>query len=187
MPAPKYYHWSQEQPCTTNQNYGFLLKDDLKARQKFDLTQPKKAVGPFEYTRPFSNMGFFPEIVYKDPPNPKNALNLPQVDRFTKKTSECFVPPPSLNKFNINDGYTMGPVPITSRMMTPVPGQPLGFKLLRSSSAPPAIYQEVARPKAKDLYLWHSLSGCLVHVDNHKKPTRSSLSLPKRSKTQYDF
>ena len=179
MPAPKYYHWSQEKPCTTNQNYGFLLKDELRERQMFDTTQPKK---PKSYTRPFSNMGFFPEIVYKEPPNALNPKSLPVIDRFTTKISDCFIPPPSINKFDINKGYTMGPVPVKSRMMKPIQGQPLGYKLYRSTSAPPGVFQEVARPKSKDLYLWHSLSGCLVHVDNHKK---SDLSLPSRAKTQY--
>ena len=42
---------------------------------------------------------------------------------------------------------------------------PVGCTLNRSVSAPGAYrYPE---PKGKDIYLWHTLSGCLVHAKNY--------------------
>ena len=150
--APSYYHWAMDKPCTTNQTYGYFHREstDLTAKKP---TGPK---GPFDYTRPFSNSGFFPQISWKG--------------RLTSATqarplrpSKDYNPPSSINRFDINKGYTMGHSPVYERVAKPE--QPVGCMLNRSASAPAAYrYPE---PKGKDIFLWHTLSGCLVHAKNY--------------------
>merc|ERR1711976_195561 len=152
--APSYYHWSQDKPCTTNQTYGFAFRDtvvDLPPGQK-------KKLGPFDYTRPFSNAAFFPSI-YHD-----NSLTAPARSRPMAKLHPCkeFCPPGTKNKFDINKGYVMGYVPVTEKIQKG--DVPVGVSLSRTVSAPPAY--SPPQPKAKDLYLWHTLSGTLVHCKN---------------------
>ena len=154
--AASYYHWSQDKPCTTNQNYGFNLKADMFQRQAEDSLKPKKPVGIFGYTRPFSNLGFFPEISVTKSMTSQRAQTAPL---YLRKS--C--PPGAINKFDINRGYSMGHVPITSRVVKRE--FPADVKLVRHKTVPPTFKH--TSPKEKDLFLWHTLSGCLVHVKNH--------------------
>jgi hypothetical protein len=72
------------------------------------------------------------------------------------------------NRFNINRGYTMGHIPVKNRVVHS--SVPAGLQLDRSKSAP-AIPYRYKKPKADTLYLWHTLSGTLVHVKNHPAET----------------
>ena len=159
--APTYYHWAKDKPCTTNQDYGFLGKPDMLRRQAEDRLKPKRVEGPFDYARPFSNLGFFPDI------SEAKALTLQR-----SKTAPAYkrVPPGVLssapgpvNTFDINRGYSMGHVPIPSRVTKRQ--YPADVKLVRHQSVPSTYQQPVSAQK--DLFLWHTLSGCLVHVKNH--------------------
>lgn len=139
--APSYYHWSLDKPCTTNAVYGFYMRDD----EDYKKSKPLKASGPFDYTRPFSNSGFFPQISF-------------QGQLTVKKQTKM-----SHNMFDINRGYTMGHKPVTQKLVKQ--DVPVGFKLSRSVTAPPAFASQASR--GKDAYLWHTLAGSLVHCKNY--------------------
>lgn len=144
-----YYHWAQDKPCTTNQTYGFNIQSST------DESQSKKPRGPFDYTRPFSNSGFFPEISWK------GRLTTSEKPRALNP-STGYHPASSVTRFNINKGYSMGHVPVTDKIIRSK--HPSGLNLSRAVSAPATFREE---PKGKDIYLWHTLSGCLVHAKNH--------------------
>ena len=141
--APSYYHWSLDKPCTNNSVYGFYWRDE----DCYKNPKPPKKTGPFDYTRPFSNSGFFPQIAFKGGMTGKKE----------EKSSQ--------NLFDINRGYTMGAIPL-SKKLNKSSGEPVGFKLQRTSTAPEG--HEYAQPRGKSLYLWHTLSGTLVHCKNYK-------------------
>ena len=138
--APSYYHWSLDKPCTTNAVYGYYMRDE----DCYKNPKPLKKTGPFDYTRPFSNSGFFPQISYGG--------------RLTTSKE----PKMSQNLFDINRGYTMGAVPVTKKLAKN--DVPVGFKLTRSVTAPEAF--SYSKPRGKDIFLWHTLSGSLVHAQN---------------------
>ncbi|KAK2161353.1 hypothetical protein LSH36_118g04022 [Paralvinella palmiformis] len=158
--APSYYHWSMDKPSTTNQVYGFELKDSLVE------VKPRKQLGPFDYTRPFSNTGFFPQISASSSHVKATAKSLdPLSARSGRQPSaagdQVWMPD---NRFNINRGYTAGYVPIKERLVHS--SVPVGKLLDRSKSAPISTY-DYKKPRAEELYLWHTLSGSLVHVKNY--------------------
>lgn len=151
--APSYYHWSQDKPCTTNQTYGFSFRDSVVDHP---ANIHKKAS---ELTRPFSNSAFFPAI------SSENSLTAPSRSRplASLRPSRDFCPPGNKNRFDINRGYTMGPVPVTEKICkTDVP---VGVSLSRTISAPPAYRAQP--PRGKDTYLWHTVLGSLVHCRNY--------------------
>ena len=149
--APTYYHWSQDKPCTTNQVYGFQIKDTLTT----DCAKTKAFPGPFDYTRPFSNCGFFPEIAHTGGLVAKHRQSMSAMER-------SFLQGSATKRFNINEGYSLGPDPIHKRVIQR--DHPADVKLARFQSAPSTYRYPV--PKEHDIYLWHTLSGSLVHVKN---------------------
>lgn len=159
--APSYYHWAQDKPCTTNQNYGFAIKPDMLKRQAEDRLKPKKPDGPFDYMRPFSNLGFFPEITLQKCLTSKRSRTAPLSKSKIRASSSGS--PSSINTFDVNRGFSMGHVPITSRLCKPA--LPTDVRLIHHKSVPSTYDFPV--PKNESIYLWHTLSGCLVHVKNH--------------------
>lgn len=165
MARPGYYHWSQQKPVTTNENYGFFLKDEaerlarlpprkLPAKTNDDTQRKLDIINA--YTRPFSNTAFYPPVYH----------GTVGTEQKKKETCRLRLPPCAFNnrpnKFDINQGYTYGPTswskksaaakfPATARssMSAPVTG---GQSYEGSSFA------------SRDLYLWHSLTGSLVNV-----------------------
>jgi len=158
--APTYFSWAHDKPCTTNQVYGFAIKGDMTTDIK-----TKDVLGPFDYVRPFSNCGFFPEI--------SSSGGLVSKHRFSSATGasksiDTTVRTSSAIRkaFNINDGYTSGgPDSIRNRMVKSQ--YPADVRLQRIQTSPP-IYQHPVK-KEKDIYLWHTLSGCLVHAKNQNE------------------
>ncbi len=145
-----------DKPCTTNQTYGFDLKDEMDKYARIRASKPPKKIGPFDYTRPFSNMGFFPEI-------PDDRKGLTVGERIIKSAGVLDRKSKGLqNRFDINRGYTMGHIPVSARVRSA--RYPAEVKLVSFQAIPP-VYER-AKPKEKDIYLWHSLSGCLVHARN---------------------
>ncbi|ELU17206.1 hypothetical protein CAPTEDRAFT_226824 [Capitella teleta] len=151
--APSYYHWSQDKPATTNQTYGFTFRESMI---EGPANIRKKAS---ELTRPFSNSAFFPTI------SSENNLTAPSRSRplASLHPNRDFCPPGIKNRFDINRGYTMGPVPITAKIHKDT--VPSGVSLSRTVSAPPAYKAMPA--KGKDTYLWHTVLGSLVHCRNY--------------------
>ncbi len=160
--APTYYHWARDKPCTTNQVYGY----GLPTGDGVDGKTRKEKPGPFDYTRPFSASAFFPQIS-------KSSDGLSSGGHGNKKTRHLgmrrpcpeYCPPGFKNKFDINKGYVMGPVPVTDRVRRS--NLPIGVKLDRSISAPCGTYQ-YREPKGPEAFLWHTLAGTLVRVRNHR-------------------
>jgi hypothetical protein len=155
--APSYYHWSETKPVTTNDIYGYHLKhflDDKKGKA------PKKQ-GPFDYTRPFSSAGFLPAIN-------GTSKSLQEIRLGGKRPCPSLCLPGLHNHYNIRQGYSMGYMPVSSRIAHS--DVPRGVNLNHTTSAP-APYA-LAQPKGKDLYMWHALAGSLVHTKNYK-PTCS--------------
>lgn len=71
----------------------------------------------------------------------------------------------SKRRFDINRGYQMGYTPISEKVVKN-PSVPIGVRLDRGVSAPPSVYQ-YPTSRARELFLWHTLSGSLVHVKHH--------------------
>lgn len=156
--APSYYHWSMDKPCTTNETYGFSMKNAEP------VPTTRTIPDPFSYTRPFSNCGFFPQITYK------NRLTTAVLPRPSLRPTKEYHPQGSTNRFDINRGYSMGYTPVTDKIQKR--DIPAGFKLSRSVTAPEAFRPE--QPRGKDLFLWHTLSGTLVHCKNY--PPKNNVS-----------
>lgn len=159
--APSYYHWSQDKPCTTNQTYGFAFRDTVVD------PPPGQKRKTHELTRPFSNSAFFPTI------SSESSLTAPSRSRPLASLRPCreFCPPGIKNKFDINKGYVMGPVPVTQKIRRS--DVPVGVALSRSITAPPAFCPQP--PKGKDTYLWHTVLGSLVHCKNFP-PSHSAIA-----------
>ncbi len=152
--APTYYHWSQDKPCTTNQIYGFDQKAEMvKSRQMGTITKD----GPFGYTRPFSNLGFFPEISHSN-----GVISKSDTARRARAALTKSAPVRRSTPLKMNEGYHMGYYPVIERVVKRE--YPADVRLSRFQSAPPTY--KYAIPKEKDIYLWHTLSGCLVHARN---------------------
>ena len=153
--APTYYHWSRDKPCTTNETYGFFVADEYsEARPR------RRPNGPDDYDRPFSNSAFFPEILWPQLTGGRSKFE------GVRRPSGAYCPPSSLNTFDINRGYTTGSysLPILRRIQHNA--VPVNMMLSHAVSAPPAYHER--RSRLKDIYLWHSLAGTLVHARNHK-------------------
>ncbi|CAD5115540.1 unnamed protein product [Dimorphilus gyrociliatus] len=165
MARPGYYHWSQQKPVTTNENYGFFLKDEAERLAKLparklpakpeDDTQRKLDIIN-AYTRPFSNTAFYPPVYHgsiavEEKKNGTCRLRLPPCAYNNRR-----------NKFDINKGYTYGP---TSWCKKSVGGK-LPTSTRASISAPSNGGQSYEGNSfaSRDLYLWHSLTGSLVNV-----------------------
>lgn len=163
--APSYYHWSIDKPCTTNQVYGFQLKDSMVK------VNPDRKLGPFDYTRPFSNSGFFPQISNQG--TMASCSTKPSRDSRSASTAESSNNN-NMNKarFNINRGYIMGHVPVTKKIVRS--SLPSGMILSRSSSAPAKVHEHQKR-KGDEIYLWHTLAGNLVHVKNYHEENRENM------------
>ena len=153
--SPNYYHWAADKPCTTNQVYGFLLKESM-VKGNTD-----RQIGPFDYTRPFSNSGFFPQISTN-----QSTMTTSQAKpiRALRSANEAALPGNRNRSKSINRGYTAGYTPVMEKMKSS--SLPSRYILNRSSSAPAKVHEH-RKPKADDLYLWHTLAGNLVHVKNY--------------------
>ena len=154
--APTYYHWAMDKPCTTNQTYGFELKGEMTKYASLQALKPPKPSGRFDQVRPFSSLAFFPEI-------PDKRKSMTVGERHIKTAGVLDTKTPGVqSRFNINKGYTMGHVPVSSRVQCRK--YPAEVQLI-SYQAVPQVYQH-PKAKEKDIYLWHTLSGCLVHAKN---------------------
>ena len=140
--------------CYT-QIYGYDLKDSMVE------VPPRRTPGPFDYTRPFSNTAFFPQISSAGDNTLTTTKRRPGAGaRSGDNEVVCM----SASRFDINRGYTMGHIPVKDRLVHS--SVPSGLQLQRSKSASSSAYH-YKKPKADTLYLWHTLSGTLVHVKNH--------------------
>jgi hypothetical protein len=134
-----YFRWSRDKPCTTNAVYGWLLRGDVI---NTSTANQKKEHGQEQTTRTRSS-----------------KLDATSTGRTNNVCEICLLPS-SINKFNINEGYVMGRVPVSEktarRSGTPHTGKVTRSKLATGSTVP--------RQETSDVCLWHTLSGALVHL-----------------------
>jgi len=77
-----------------------------------------------------------------------------------KNVCEICLLPSSINKFNINDGYVMGPVPVTEK----IAGRWDGRTVRKSSIRSGTLQDSTEVSQEGDATLWHTLTGCVVHL-----------------------
>ena len=160
MPSPQFHQWAKEKPTTTNQTYGFYLREIMKAKEEAEWLERRK-----QHNQGITNNRL------------SRSVTLPSINMSRKAGPK--------NRFNINAGYTMGPTSVRDR--AGYCHQNSGTINLRLGSAPKSrnnvdpdllngelgLRNQSApqgRGKARDnMYLWHSLSGCLVHVQQKKQ------------------
>ena len=138
-----YYHWSMDKPCTTNQEYGYRAR-----HYKLDPEwRPVKRKDAFDYNKPWSTIDILPDIGLRDVSKPAKEQKM------------------SLITFNINDGYVLGPTPVTEKIIKRK--IPVGCARYRQTYIPPA-YAYKTYPH-KDILLWHAHAENLVQVRHYPK------------------
>lgn len=147
MPShmPTYYKWAKDRPCTTNAEYGYTLQmshsNDLKSGvQNFNSTS-------------FPG-GSSHKQASKSSPEDTSSSSLPA--SLTKNHPNTKTKP-------INHGYITGYVPVTQKTAK-IKNRHAGANLV-SGGAVTQGYEHQSH-SAKDTYLWHALSGTLVHCKN---------------------
>ena len=153
MPArePTYYRWAEDKPCTTNQTYGFDLRDmhagngcvrcnsckvcAAEAAAAADATAKKEA------RRQEREMA-------------GNRRDRSAADGCYSGKVQCKP---------INKGYTMGHVPITKRLKAAAAAS---GRRQRGVDGTTVSGEQHQQSNGKDLYLWHALSGTLVYCKN---------------------
>lgn len=175
MPSrePTYYRWSQDKPVTTNQTYGFgFAQQGASSPSSGHRHQHSHAAGCDKSAscgscaRPAGDDRFHHQSCEF---NRRRSGQLCSRHRPTEK-----IITPSINRFSpetavktINKGYKTGQVPITKKLAaTGRSSAPAGVQLQRGATAPPAY--EFGESKGQDLYLWHALSGSLVHCKHYE-------------------
>lgn len=140
MPShmPAYYSWAKDRPCTTNEVYGYSLRNSSTNSQ---------------HRTHYSTTDAFP-----------GGAARKHLQTSASDTSERS--PPQWNKQTgstkvINRGYVAGYVPVTKKVSK---DHRSGVNLVQTGSVPEAY--EYPSSNTKNVYLWHTLSGTLVHCKN---------------------
>jgi hypothetical protein len=175
MPSrdPSYYRWSQDKPVTTNQTYGFGLTKQSSTSSASGATERKcKNTSCHTVGSGSDDDGYHHHSCVQCPDcawssrrhdgqlcprhRPRQKTITPSVNRFS---SEPAVKP-------INKGYMTGQEPITHKLKkVGKSSAPAGVQLQQDVSSSTSF--EYHEQKGKDLYLWHALSGSLVHCKHH--------------------
>jgi len=137
-----FYSWAKDRPCTSNAVYGWELRLDNSLRQRTPGTTQ------------FGKGKTFREQ-FKD----KNDDKFGQ--RKKKPCEICLIEPSSINHCDINKGYVMGYVPVKDKISSRTSTN--GKRSLQSRDST----DQSEEGTHKDLCLWHSLSGTLVHCPDY--------------------
>lgn len=142
MPSdmPTYYNWAKDRPCTTNEVYGYSLRNSSKNKQRRT-----------HYSTTDSFPGGAPRKHQQTSASQTSERARPQWNKPTDDTK------------GINRGYIAGYVPVTKKVGKDHRSG-VGVNLVQTGSVPEAY--EYPRSSAKNTYLWHTLSGTLVHCKN---------------------
>lgn len=149
---PTFYRWSQDKPCTTNQTYGYELRLGLSGSNTLgtncghNKNKNKSSGEPAEASRSHA------------------AHQRKQIDdrSSTDRSATTSCKP-------INRGYVMGYVPVTKKMAKGREAAMSGVMLKRDAGRPAAY--SAPQQSGQDMYLWHALSGTLVHCKNYDSPS----------------
>jgi hypothetical protein len=149
MPSrePTYYRWSQDKPCTTNQTYGYGLSTTSTGTGCNGTNNTRNKSCTNGGTSGSGGGG-------GGTAHDKELLEheLSQRKQFGYGSEVQCKP--------INKGYTMGHVPITKKTAGNK-GVVTGVQLQPTIVTPSSYMYPQSR--GKDVYLWHTLSGNLVH------------------------
>lgn len=144
MPShmPTYYSWAKDRPCTTNEVYGYSLRNSSTNN---------------EHRTHYSTTDAFPGGAtrkYQQKSASQDSKRSPQwgEQQWNRQTAGTKV---------INKGYVAGYVPVTQKVSK---DHRSGVNLVRTGSVPGAY--EYPSSDTKNVYLWHTLSGTLVHCKN---------------------
>ena len=142
-------------PYTTNQTYGHGVKQELLQQGTGDFN--KKDGRFYNDNKNRSNLGFFPQISGTKPLTHQRSKTAPAYNRMHHVVESSVSGSSSLQDMR---HYSMGHVPVASRVIRHQ--YPIDAKLVMNQTVP-STYKP-RKPTHHDLYLWHTLSGCLVHV-----------------------
>jgi hypothetical protein len=175
MPSrdPSYFRWSQDKPVTTNQTYGYGLATSTSSQATKHCGNGSSSTSCCG-NESGSNDSYHHHSCVQCPDcewstsrkggqlcekhRRRQKTILPSINRFSQKTA---VKP-------INKGYTVGHVPITKKLSAEgASSSQVGVQLQRAVTSPGTY--EYHEPKGKDMYLWHALSGSLVHCKNYEQ------------------
>jgi len=73
----------------------------------------------------------------------------------------------TFNRYDVNKGYIYYPVPVEERIEHPKP--PFGVHLKRPTCVPLPPYKR-PEPTSRDVFLWHSVPGSLIHCRHYPPP-----------------
>lgn len=153
--APSYFHWIYNQPCTTNDLYGYSQKAYP------NKPHPERPKNFFDKIRPFSPLGFYPDL--------RNDWTLSAAHtragpRFSKRPSRTFCPRAVLNRYNIMNGYVPEHIPAIDRVE--VPDLPRGVHVYMPDCEPTPPYCR-PKPRARVNLMWNILPGVVTHNKSH--------------------
>jgi len=154
MPAhqPSYYRWAEDKPCTTNQTYGYELRNgDSRNAGKNTSAQCAAEAAAAAASAAAAAKRQAERQQRKTAGSRRDA----GVRRYSDET-QCKP---------INKGYTMGHTPITKRLQA----WSGGSGRQRSAGGSSTLCEHRQQSENKDLYLWHALSGTLVYCKNDEQ------------------
>jgi len=161
MPArePTYYRWAEDKPCTTNQTYGYELRNRdgqngcvrcnackicaAEASAAAASAATKKTSAELQQHRAVSGGG--------------GRRDTSAACRHSEKV-QCKP---------INRGYTMGHIPITKRLQAASSGG--GRRRQRTAGGTGTSIDHELQTGGKDLCLWHALSGTVVYCKSDEQ------------------
>jgi hypothetical protein len=157
MPSrePTFYRWAQDKPCTTNQTYGYELRMQSSTRADgcgiSNNSKCKKSCSgcPSEM-----------QTAACKQQRPQHQRPFSTSTSLANYSTEVAYKP-------INRGYTTGYIPITKKIAKQA-GSASGAHQRRGMTGPSAHGH--SQSKGEDLYMWHALSGTLVHCKNYGSP-----------------
>jgi len=149
-----FYSWARDKPCTTNSIYGWTLRSTVGAA---DTNTGK------ELTRREAKHNLSGELTTR------SKADLSGFQRNKKTCEICLLEPSSINKFNINRGYVTGYVPVKDKI-----ARKSAANEKRMSKSHDTITDQSEDGSGKDLCLWHSLSGTLVHCPDYSTKTSTT-------------
>lgn len=155
MPSrePTYYRWAEDKPCTTNQTYGFELRNG-------DGRNPSSTC-PICIAEAAAEAAKAAKIQAQR--QQRQAASAAARSRRDGSSTASYSD--KVQTKPINKGYTMGHVPITQRLQAASGRQRRGGASGTGASA----CDQHRQLNDKDLYLWHALSGTLVYCKNDEE------------------
>ncbi|ESN96477.1 hypothetical protein HELRODRAFT_163544 [Helobdella robusta] len=141
---PTYYTWDMNDPLTTNQTYGHSLdaisSQDGDATSNLNSDRRSKLLQQLNASKNASKKNKSALVAMEPPP----FIFTSEATSLRKKSSKA-----------VNVDYVAGRVNIVDKMAATV--------LFNEKTREEDVKLREERKKKKEIYLWHSMTGCLVH------------------------